>query len=405
MLVDLFIYSFRNLKNRKLRTWLTLLGIVIGIASVIALIGLGNGLRAAITGQFGSVSADLLTVQAGGISFGGPPGSGVVNPLKDSYVEDIESISYVEFAIARILETGTLEFNDIQQVGIAVSMPDGRPRDQVKDIFGLDAEFGRELKDGDGKKVFLGHNFMKKDNGFDKSIIPGENVKLNDESFEVVGIMESKGSFMFDGAVFVNEDVLRDLTDNQDDVDVIAIKVKNMNDVDKAKVAVEKYLRKERNVKEGEEDFTVETAQAVLDTINSVLGGVQAFIIIIASISMFVGAVGIINTMFTSVMERRKEIGIMKSIGAKNSDIFYLFLIESGLLGVVGGILGVIFGSLVAIAGTTGLGTALGINVSPSISITMIIIALISSFILGAISGIIPAMQAAKMNPVDALRS
>jgi len=246
---------------------------------------------------------------------------------------------------------------------------------------------------------------MKKDNGFGKPILPGEKVKLNGEIFEVVGILESKGSFMFDGAIFVNEDVLRDLVGNKNDVDLIAVKVKNMNDVDKAKVSVEKYLRKERDVKEGEEDFTVETAQATLDTINSVLGGVQAFIIIIASISMIVGAIGIINTMFTSVMERRREIGIMKSIGAKNSDIFYLFLIESGLLGAVGGGLGILFGSLVAIVGTNGLSVALGLDVAPSISLMMIVVALISSFVLGAVSGIVPAMQAARMNPVDALRS
>jgi len=382
-----------------------MLGIVIGIASVIALIGLGGGLRAAITGQFGGVSADILTIQAGGVALSGPPGQGVVNPLKESYVDDIEGISYIDFAAARLLESGTLEFNDIQMVGMAASMPSGEARREVEKIMDIDVEEGRLLKDGDINKVMLGHNFIKKDNGFDMAIHAGHRVKLNGQTYEVVGILETKGNFMFDGAVFVNEDPLRDLVGNKDDVALIVARSKNMDDVDKAKEAIEKYLRKERDVDEGEEDFSVETAQAALDTINNVLGGVQAFVIIIAAISMIVGAIGIINTMFTSVLERKKEIGIMKSIGAKNSDIFALFFIESGFLGALGGLIGIIFGSLIAIAGTNALGGFLGIDVAPDITTSLILFSLLASFLLGAISGIIPAMRAANTNPVDALRS
>jgi len=382
-----------------------MIGIVIGIASVVALIGLGGGLRMAITGQFQGVSADLLTIQAGGIAMSGPPGSGVVNPLKDYYVGDIGSLSSVEFAASRLLETGTLEFNDRQLVGMAVSMPSGESRRFLEQSFDIEVETGRLLKDGDGNKVFLGSNFAKKDNGFDKPIAVGQKVLLSGKSFEVVGIMKSKGSFMFDGAVLVNEDPLRDLVNNHDDVDLIIAKVKNLNEVDKAKFDIEKYLRKERDVDIGEEDFSVESAQASIDTINSVLGGVQAFVIIIAAISMIVGAIGIINTMFTSVLERRKEIGIMKAIGAKNSDIFYLFFIESGLLGAIGGLIGIIFGWLIALAGTSALSALLGSEVAPDISIVFVLLALFGCFILGAVSGIIPAMQAANMKPVDALRS
>jgi len=404
MLTDLFVYSFRNLTNRKLRTWLTMFGIVIGIASVIALIGLGGGLRMAITGTFGGVSADILTVQAGGVALSGPPGTGVVNPLKKEYVDDIGKISSVDFSAGRIIESGTLEFNNIKGFGFATSVPGGEARREFYDIFDLKADSGRLLREEDNKKVLLGSDFSKDDNGFERAISTGDKVLINDETFEVVGILESKGSFFFDSAVFINEQPLRDLVDNKDDYDIIVARAKSLNDVDQAKADIEKYLRKKRDVKEGEEDFSVEKAQATLDTINSVLGGVQAFIIIVAAISMVVGAIGIINTMFTAVVERTNEIGIMKSIGAKNSDIFYIFLIESGLLGTVGGLLGIIIGWLAAFGGTLFLSSWLGSPVSPDITLSLVIFALIGSFLLGAVSGVIPALKAAHLNPVDALR-
>lgn len=404
MLVDLIVYSFRNLKNRKLRTWLTMFGIVIGIASVIALIGLGGGLRMAITGQFGAVSADILSIQAGGVAFAGPPGTFVVNPLEKEYVDDIEKLPDIDFAVGRIIESGTLEFNDVKRFGVAASMPGGDARETFVEVMGLEIAEGRTLKEDDINKVLLGGNFAEEDNGFEKPIRTGDKVLINDEQFEVVGILEKKGSFMLDGVVLINEEPLRDLVDNQDQVDVIVARAKSLNDVDNAKDEIEKYLRRERDVKEGEEDFSVEKAQATLETINDVLGGVQTFIIIIAAISMIVGAIGIINTMFTAVLERTKEIGIMKSIGAKNSDIFYLFLIESGLLGTIGGLVGIICGWLGAAAGTAFLSGWLGSPVSPDITWTLVIATLIGSFIIGAVSGVVPALKAAKLHPVDALR-
>jgi putative ABC transport system permease protein len=404
MLIDLFIYSLRNLGNRKLRTWLTLTGIVIGIASVIALIGLGGGLRMAILGQFGGVSADILTIQAGGVAFSGPPGTGVVNPLSEDYIDGIKRISFVDTAISRIIEGSMMEFNRIQQVAFAASIPDGEDRRIVEEIAGVKISKGRLLKDGDLNKVVIGHNFNKQDNGFEKLIDVGDKITLNGQKFDVVGVLESAGSFFIDGALLINEKPLRDLVDNSDDVDLIAVRVKKMDDVDNAKDAIERYLRKERGVKEGEEDFSVSSAQATIDTINNILGGVQAFVIIIAAISMIVGAIGIINTMFTAVLERRSEIGIMKSIGAKNSDIFLLFFIESGLLGAVGGIIGTLFGWLAALLGTSAINNLLNISVSPDISVVLVISSILGSFLLGAVSGIIPAMQAASMSPVDALR-
>jgi len=163
-------------------------------------------------------------------------------------------------------------------------------------------------------------------------------------------------------------------------------------------------LRKNRDVKVGEEDFNVQTPEAALSTLNDILLGVQIFIALIASISVLVGVLGIVNTMYTSVLERRKNIGIMKAIGAKNNDIFMLFFIESGMLGLLGGIIGVVLGSIVSFAGIAGINRLLGSSISPSLNFALIVAALIGSALIGAVAGITPAMQAAKENPVDALR-
>ena len=152
-------------------------------------------------------------------------------------------------------------------------------------------------------------------------------------------------------------------------------------------------------------DFEVQTPQQIVETFGIVLFAVQAVIVGIAFISLIVGGIGITNTMYTAVMERTKEIGIMKSIGARNSDIFKLFFIESGILGMAGGIIGIILGfglgKLVENAGRTILGTEL---LTPVFSPLLIISALLFSFLVGSISGLMPALQASKLNPVDALR-
>jgi putative ABC transport system permease protein len=163
-------------------------------------------------------------------------------------------------------------------------------------------------------------------------------------------------------------------------------------------------MRKRRDVDEGEEDFEVSTPDAILETVNSVLGGVKAFIVIIASISILVGALGIVNTMTTSVLERQKEIGIMKAIGGTNFQVFLQFFFESGLLGLVGGLVGVIFGTLISVVGVVGINGFIGADLSPTIDFVLIGGALVGSFIIGAIAGVVPAMNAAKQDPVEALR-
>lgn len=401
---DHFVLASKNLKRRGVRSWLTLLGVLIGIATVVSLISLGNGLKIAVNSQFGISATEIITVEAGGISAYGPPGSGAVNKLTQTDVDEIEKLSTIDRAIGRNLPSGKLEFNNEVHFGIVMSIPSGDDRKFIYEQLDLEIEEGRLLKDGDTKKVVLGYNFLVENAEFGKKIRPGNSILLQDEKFDVVGITKKKGSFIFDNIVHVNDKPLQDLMDYGDEVDLIIVKVKNKDLMDRAKEEIEKLLRKTRDVKVGEEDFSVSTPDAALATVNQILSGIQAFLIIIAFMSILVGVIGIANTMTTSVIERKKEIGIMKAIGARNSDIFYQFLFEAGLLGLVGGVIGVALGLGAGYLGTNAINNFLGTTIAPSFSLSLIVFALLGSFLVGSISGIVPAMKAAKQNPVESLR-
>jgi len=403
MKADYLKLVLQNIKHRKLRSWLTMLGIFIGIAAVVSLIGLGEGLRSTVTSQFGFLGADIITVRDGGIQFAGPPGSGVVNQLNTDLVPKLEKISGVKYVIPRLIKSAEVEFSRETEVMMVGSLPSGNERTVIENMVGLKSAEGRLLKDGDGNKVFLGNHLANND--FEKKIRSGDRILIQKKQFQVVGVGKELGSFLLDHIVFMNEEVMRDLYDKKDEASVIAIQIGKGEESEKVKQEIEKILRKERNVEEGEEDFTVELAVDVLDSLDSTLFAVQLFVYIIAGISLIVGGIGISSTMFTAVIERTKDIGIMKSIGAKNSDIFSLFLIESGMVGLFGGMIGVILGigiaKSLAFLGSKQLGTDL---IQANISFSLIIGAVLFSFIIGCIAGTIPAIKASKLNPVDSLR-
>ena len=404
MKLDYLILALKNLRHRGIRSWLTLLGIFIGVTAVVALIGLGSGLQAAVGAQFGVSSTQALTVQAGGLNSFGPPGSGAVNKLTRDDVDAISKLGTVEFAIPRNLETTKIEYNDIVVFSMAVSVDDAMEK-EMYETMDIEARSGTMLLNDALGRIVIGNNLADgTKNGFDKDIATGDNVLVQDKRFRVVGILKKKGSFMLDNIVLMYQDDLDNLFDYGEEVDIIGVKVKSPDLMDRAKKEIEKLLRDRRDVDVGEEDFEVSTPDAILETVNSVLGGVKAFIIIIASISILVGALGIVNTMTTSVLERKKEIGIMKAIGGTNYQIFLQFFFESGMLGLIGGLVGITFGTLISFAGIIGINNFIGSELLPTIDFMLISGALIGSFIVGATAGIIPAMNAAKQNPVEALR-
>jgi len=381
-----------------------MIGIFIGIAAVVSLISLGEGLRVAIMSQFGFLGADLMMIRTGAGNV--PPGTTTVEkPFIKSNVNQIENIHGVRVAAGRIANSIKFEYNDKVSFSIATSMPDGSDREEIEEAIGYEAAKGRLLEDGDKYNVVIGSD-LADEKTFGKEIVSGSKIKLEGKEFKVVGILEKKGNFMLDASILLNEDAQRELFDEaSDEYDMIGVRVMEGADMEKVKEDIEKLLRKKRGVEEGEEDFSVETAQNIVESLNSILLSVNIFVWIIASISLVVGGIGIMNTMYTAVLERTKEIGIMKSIGARNSSIFTLFFIESGLLGSVGGIVGILLGVLLATSlaaiGRTALGSDL---IGAHFSALLILGALFFSFSVGAIFGVLPAYRASKLNPVDAVR-
>ncbi len=402
-MVNYFLYSLKNLRRRGIRSYLTLLGILIGIMAVIALITLGNGLKEAVNAQFGVSSTQVITIQAGGINFGAP-GSTVASPLTKQDSEAIEKLSLIELTTTRNLEFLIVDYNDKIKAIYFVSIQEGTERESY-DLIDLESESGRLLSKGDTKKVVIGNNLIDGEtNGFGKDIEVGNSIIVEDQKYNVVGTLKKKGSFTIDNAIIISERDLNEISQFGDNIDIIAAKVKNKDDMAKAKEDIEKLLRQRRDVEKGKEDFEVSTPESLLDQVNGVINAIQIFIVLIASISIVVGAIGIINTMATSVIERKKEIGIMKAIGARNKHIFLLFLVESGFLGFIGGLLGILLGISIGYFGVLGINSFVGATTKPSINFLLIFLTMISSFLIGATAGIIPAMSAAKQNPVDVLR-
>ncbi|MBN2459042.1 ABC transporter permease [Candidatus Woesearchaeota archaeon] len=410
MISDYISLSVRSLLKRRLRTYLTMIGIFIGIAAVVSLIGLGEGLRVAITSQFGFLGTDVLSVQAANINFAGAPGQGAPNPLQEDLVDKINKINNVDRAFGRYIGSATIEFRDKQKIEFIVSIPGGEDRRIFERMMNLKTQDGRLLTDQDTRGALLGSNYHTGTTygaTFDRPINAGDKVLINDKQFTVVGILENKGSFIFDDAIMMNNDVMITEGIKADDgtVNIIGVKVKDVDQIEQTRLDIEKLLRKERDVKEGEEDFTVQTPQQALESLNSTLFAVQLFVTIIAVISLVVGGIGIMNTMYTAVLERTKEIGIMKSIGARNSTIFTLFFIESGMMGMIGGLIGIGLGMSFAYGLSYIAGLALGSDlIRASISIWLVLGALAFSFFFGTIFGVLPAIRASKLNPVDSLR-
>ena len=377
-----------------------MIGILIGIMSIVSLIALGEGLRVAVSSQFGGFAPDVFSVVAGQVQ--GPPGTGDVTLFTEREIDRINSLREVEIAAGRNLAFTSLEFAGASTFISVINMPEGEKGELIRYATNLQIEEGRIIRDGEPSRVILGNSLVTR---FSRPIQVDSRVKINGRDFTVVGIAERAGNFAFDSsAIILDDDFFRLFDNEQGTYSFVVVKKRNLFSMDESTQAVERILMRERRQREGQQDFSINTPQGTLDNLNSTLFAVQLFVYIIAGISILVGGIGIMTTMYTTVVERTKEIGIMKAIGATNENIFFIFFIESGFIGLLGGIIGVILGAGTAygLASLASLFLGDGL-IQAQLSLTLLIGSLIFSFLLGSFFGTFPALRAAKMNPVDAL--
>ena len=402
MLKDYFRFAFGNLTHRKLRSWLTMIGIFIGIASVVALISLVQGFQTAIQKEFEKIGTDKIFITAkSGFS---APGANAAIELTKEDMKIVKKVAGVENAAAFILENAKVEFEDNIGFFPIQSLPKGEEGKLLDEVQSLSVKEGRKLRDNDVSSALIGANFIS-NQLLGKNLGLREKIILNGNELTIVGILEKTGDPVGDKAVYIPEDTLRDIFDEPERIDTIMVKVADVSSLQSVSEKIKNDLRKQRDVKKGEEDFDLQTPEQLLGSFGDILNIVQIVLIGIAAISLIVGGVGIANTMYTSVIERTKEIGIMKSVGAENKDIMILFMIESGMLGAIGGLIGAVIGfSLskgIELIAKNSLGTTL---IEAYFSFYLFFGAILFAFFLGVLFGAMPARRASSLKPVEALR-
>jgi len=393
--------AWRNLKRRRLRSWLTILGIVISIAIIFVLISLSLGLSSAIEEQFRLLGSDKFFVGPKD-SFGGGASSGAVLITEDD-VKEIEGVSGVRATSSWTIATGRLEANKRIRFNTIIGV-DPAKLDVFVEAGFINIEEGRMISVGDDKKIVIGSQY-KYNNYLVEPIELGKKILINDEDFRVVGILKSVGSPPDDQIIYMPLDRFRQtFPDTGERIDQIAVQIEAGRDIVEVANNVEKKLRNFRDVDEKNQDFTILTPEDLLATLGTVLNIITGFLLGVAGISLLVGSIGIANTMYTSVIERTKEIGVMKAVGARNEDVLRLFTYEAGFIGLLGGVFGVLIG-FAFVKGIEYLAAAEGFGFLQAATPPYLILGcLVFSFVIGAISGRLPAKQAANVIPVEALR-
>jgi putative ABC transport system permease protein len=405
-LQEFFNIAFQSLKRRRLRSWLTMIGIFIGIAAVVSLISLGQGLEESIYETFESIGSDKLFIQPKG-SFGASGDSIAGKPLTEKDILFLKQQAGVKEVASYTMTSAKINFQGVTRFFMVVGIPtETKQLELLTAVMGTDIANGRALRQNDRQSAVVGFYHAERGLYDNKNMQIGSKFTFNDDfKFSVVGVFEPIGSPEDDQMILVPEDSFRKVTGIQERVDFIIVQVNDGADPLVVGEQIERSLTRYRGLKEGQEDFSVQTPDELLSSFDDILAIVRWVLIGIASISLLVGAIGIMNTMYTSVLERNRDIGIMKAIGAKNSDIFTLFFIESGLLGLVGGAIGVGIGISLALLVEVASAAALGATfLQAYFSTGLILTSMLLAFIVGAAAGSLPALQAAKLQPADTLR-
>ncbi len=392
--LELLSFSVRNLSHQKIRTGLTLLGIIIGIATIVAMLSIGEGLKIYTAESFERMGKNKLFVLPGGGAAGMAFGTSAFSQ-KD--VDAVSKVRGVEIAAGVYSSSSLMEYNGKKSVSYILGLDPAKAEALMGGPTGYKIIEGRWMAERDSGVVVLG--YLLATETFDKEINPRDSILIGGKNFRVIGIMEELGNSQDDRQAYLSIDDAWDISGVKDQLYTIFVNVKAGEEPEAVAKRVERALERRKDP----ETFMVTTPGKLLEqfgmfitVLNVVLGG-------IAGISLVVGGIGIMNTMMMSVLERTKEIGIMKALGATNRQVMQFFITEAGLIGLSGGIAGVLIGigvsKLVQYAASSA-----GVPLKNAVTPDIILGGMAFAITVGILSGLYPAYRAAKLDPVEALR-
>jgi len=402
--------SYKNLMAAKFRSFLTILGIIIGIASVIVVMAIGASAQQLIISQVTGIGSNLIGVLPGASNDKGPPASvfGIVTTtLKISDLDAIMQKKNVPNAVAAsgyVSGIATAEYksnsSESNFQGVSASFLDVEKNDLKSGRF-----FTQEEDNGLARVAVLGSKKAEDLFGNDDPI--GKIFSLKDTNFTVIGVFEKKGASGFSNAdelVYVPLETAQKIMLGINYLNFARIKIDSLGNMDKATSDIEYTIRMKHNIKnQSDDDFSVRNTAQAIETITKVTNVLKYFLAGIAAISLLVGGIGIMNIMLISVHQRIREVGLRKAVGARTRHIVSQFLIESIFITTIGGILGIIFGILISFLAAIVI-NALGYTWQFIISFSSIILATSISILIGIIFGLYPARKASQVSPMEALR-
>ncbi len=397
--VETFKVALEAILSNKMRSGLTMLGVIIGVLAVILLVSIGEGARVYITKELTGLGTNLLIITPGKTTTSGgfhPPSAGTVRKLTYDDAQALRRRAWLlTDAVPIVLGTGRIKFRNLGRDTMVISTTPEFQR--VRNLFiGIGSYVSQNDVDTKAKVAVLGTKVKEELFGDQNAL--GQVVMLSDARYRVVGVMQKKGTSLgwdVDDVIFIPVTSGQELFDTDSLFEILA-STPRAEDVDRAIAQIKNILIRRHAHKE---DFSIQTQGAMLSTMDTILGVLTAVLGGIAGISLLVGGIGIMNIMLVSVRERTREIGIRKAIGARNSDIMAQFLIEAITLSGVGGVIGIILGVGIALL------IPMFVTVLPtSVSLWSIVMAFSFSMAVGVFFGVYPARKASLQDPITALR-
>ncbi|MFB6100834.1 MAG: ABC transporter permease [Candidatus Nanohalobium sp.] len=400
MLLDFFRLSVNSLRHRKRRSWLTIIGTLIGIMAVVSLVSIGQGLESSVESELNELGGNKVFISPGG----GLSGrfSDTTFKLTEDDIAAVERANAVEEAVGMISGNVLAEYRRDNQYILVTGLPTGRERQVALDVFGIQMQEGRYIRQNDAGSAVIETGVAK--NRFEENVLLRSSIKINGEEYRIVGKYSASGAVQGVNGLILPIEKARKLLGKENSYDMIVAQVRPGFRPEEAASQISTQLRNERDVEKGEETFNVRTAEDILRSFRNQLSIIRVILLGIGSISLLVGGIGIMNTMYTSVTERTREIGVMKAVGATRKQILALFMIESGMVGMIGGLLGATVGIGISFLAGVAIRSAVSIPFQPYVSIELVLASVLFSFIVGMVSGALPALKAARKEPVEALR-